>query len=355
MFFFSCSTMLLSFTPTLLIASSLVLVLTHFFRHIITCHTLSAFWTALRAAPVRHSQRSSLLQRTRNPGIVQLLPDIFTPAHRAGFCVASRNSARCIAHQDERFPPDPTKSEHKRTSHLQHSSLTMQNTVTDKSNQKLSENRQAKGGNYTSDHGVSPTASLEPCEHCGEEYCTDATVGTAQVARKGSPSTVVISHSTPSTPAKRLRKKRKHDSLVSKAKEQAGGFVVFAFSEHILAYSETVPDARPTHPPISHVMATRPDEATTHAPEKELATTGARYEMPRQLQLQIPDEEIVARDFAPPHLGHASPSASPSSSGLDMRSAERRRLDELHKGVKIIYKNESARKSSSRLSFFKRG
>lgn len=72
--------------------------------------------------------------------------------------------------------------------------------------------------------------SLEPCKHCGEEYCPEASIADALIARQYKPSLVTISHS-PLTPAKPLRKKRRLDSLASMAREQAGILICHPFHE----------------------------------------------------------------------------------------------------------------------------
>ncbi|KAB2571030.1 hypothetical protein BFW01_g1600 [Lasiodiplodia theobromae] len=215
----------------------------------------------------------------------------------------------------------------------------MQTPMSDKSNQKLPKSSQANGNNDSRDRSQSPTASLEPCEHCGEQYCTDVVVDTAEVALQCKPTTVVISHSAPSTPAKPLRKKRKLDSLVSKAKEQADS------------------DTSLEHSPVSDI-ATEPDDSITYPLAVQPVATPTRSQDARKLKLQIPTDGFIERDFAssPQQIdsGLAVQDVSPSLFGMDPRSPERRKLDELHEGVKIIYKNRTPTKKSSRLSFLRR-
>lgn len=224
----------------------------------------------------------------------------------------------------------------------------MQSFTCDESSLNLSENSQVEGDIHTRDLTASPTASLEMCEHCGEEYCADAEVGIAQEARMYKSTTVLISYSAPSTPAKPLRKKRKLDSLVSRAKEQAGRFMKFPTYGRI-TYCTTVSDARLKHSSAMHAMATKPDNSMTKSAEQK-----AEHEKLRKLKLQIPTKDFVARDFALPQHVSSSQADSDSSFGMDPTTPERRKLDELHEGVRIVYKRKSPAKSSSRLSFLRR-
>ncbi|GME65627.1 uncharacterized protein LTHEOB_2892 [Neofusicoccum parvum] len=209
----------------------------------------------------------------------------------------------------------------------------MQIPTNNKSNEKVAENSQEKRDASSPDRAVSPTPSLRPCEHCGEEYCTDAVVATAQLARRCKLSAIAISHSTPSTPAKPLRKKRKLDSLVMKAKEQA------------------VPDFCPTHLPADMATGRSPARHVPSSPERKERTEHTRSERTTRLQLATPGTEYISRDFAPqgdPFVYSPPPPGSP-----DKRSPERRKLDELRQGVQIVYKRQPAPKPS-RLSFLKR-
>ncbi|OJD36840.1 uncharacterized protein BKCO1_9000142 [Diplodia corticola] len=226
----------------------------------------------------------------------------------------------------------------------------MQILTSDESYQNLSEYGQVNGDNDTRDLAVSPTASLEPCEHCGEEYCTDAEVGVAQEVRMYRATPARISHSASSTPAKPLRKKRKLDSLVSRAKEQASRFLRFSKIERKSTYCTIVPDARLRHSSADHAMATEPANSM-------ISTAGQKpgHEKRRELKVQIPTEDFVGRGSA--HRQYANSSQAdedePSSPfGMDPSTPERRKLDELHEGVRIVYKRKSASKSSSRLSAF---
>lgn len=233
----------------------------------------------------------------------------------------------------------------------------MQTPMSDKSNQKLPKSNQVNGDSDSRNRSQSPTASLEPCEHCGEQYCTDVVVDTAEIALQCKPTTVVISHSAPSTPAKPLRKKRKLDSLVSKAKEQAGRFVPFPHVRHVFAYSAADSDTSLEHSPVSDI-ATEPDDSITYPLAVQPVATPTRSQDARKLKLQIPTDGFIERDFAssPQQIdsGLAVQDLSPSLFGMDPRSPERRKLDELHEGVKIIYKNRTPTKKSSRLSFLRR-
>lgn len=227
----------------------------------------------------------------------------------------------------------------------------MQIPTNNKSNEKVAENSQEKRDASSPDRAVSPTPSLRPCEHCGEEYCTDAVVATAQLARRCKLSAIAISHSTPSTPAKPLRKKRKLDSLVMKAKEQAGRFVNSIQSETVDVNMQVVPDFCPTHLPADMATGRSPARHVPSSPERKERTEHTRSERTTRLQLATPGTEYISRDFAPqgdPFVYSPPPPGSP-----DKRSPERRKLDELRQGVQIVYKRQPAPKPS-RLSFLKR-
>lgn len=189
------------------------------------------------------------------------------------------------------------------------------------------------------ERAASPTPSLTLCEHCGEEYCADAVVETAELAHSCK-ATLVYAASNNSTPAKPLRKKRRLDSLAMMAKEQRGRFVTSLYSMVTLLNLQTVPEAS-----LRHLASAHFDDDFIEPMRKEKS----EYEKMMKLKIEIPGNQTDEDNdgFVP---------------GAD--SPDRRALDELRKGVRIIYKNQSPHKSQSplknhspfkkRSSFFRR-
>lgn len=219
-------------------------------------------------------------------------------------------------------------------------------------NQEITDDSESQRHTPSPSRAASPTPSLEPCDHCGEDYCADARIETARRGCRCKPSIITISHSTPSTPAKPLRKKRRLDSLASMAKEQAGRSMHYIYCGKNLPDAEIVPGVPRMSPSTGGSMVATADAPIISA-AKEDGTKVSKPEQLMKLQLQIPGNEYITRESTPPNRvdtrlsGHV---ASPSTPDLDTRSPERRKLDELHEGVKIIYKQPSPRKSAKRLS-----
>ncbi|KAL1615690.1 hypothetical protein SLS54_008820 [Diplodia seriata] len=243
----------------------------------------------------------------------------------------------------------------------------MQNLSAEKSDQKLFKNSPVDDDGQVNDRGqvnddneasdedddsdsFSVTSSLEACEHCGEEYCTDPEIGIAQVARVCKPTLVDITYPPASTPVKPLRKKRKLDSLVSRAKEQASKFLRLPKFTMRDTYYTAVPEARLKHSSARDSMTTNSGKSMMNATEPKAEPEKQR----NKLKLKIPAEDSIPRDYYLPRHAHSGQADQEDSFGMEPTTPERRKLDELTDGVRIIYKRKSPAKSSPRFSFFKR-